>query len=43
MSGSNSGNEVSMTSKNSTRDMLLNMFLRSKNTAARVGELLLSS
>ena len=29
--------------KNSTRDMLLNIFLRSKKTAARVGDLLLSS
>ena len=32
-----------MTLKNSTRDMLLNMFLMSKKTAALVGVLLLSS
>ena len=32
-----------MTLKNSTRDMLLNMFLMSKKIAALVGVLLLSS
>jgi hypothetical protein len=37
MSGINSGKDAEMISRNSTREMLLNMFDRSKKTAARVG------
>jgi hypothetical protein len=37
MSGINSGKEAEMISRNSTREILLNMFDRSKKTAARVG------
>ena len=37
MSGINSGKDAEMISRNSTREMLLNMFDKSKKTAARVG------
>ena len=37
MSGINSGKDAEMISRNLTREMLLNMFDRSKKTAARVG------
>jgi hypothetical protein len=37
MSGINSGKFAEMISRNSTREILLNMFDRSKKTAARVG------
>ena len=37
MSGINSGKEAAMISRNSTQEILLNMFDRSKKTAARVG------
>ena len=37
MSGINSGKLAEMISRNSTREILLNMFDRSKKTAARVG------
>ena len=37
MSGISSGKEVAMISRNSTGEISLNMFDRSKKTAARVG------
>jgi len=37
MRGINSGKEAAIISRNSTREILLNMFERSKKTAARVG------
>ena len=37
MSGINSGKEAETISRNSTREILLNMFDRSKKTAVRVG------